>query len=58
LAEGREIIRSIDSVVEAEFFGDSAALATWRAHKRIPKKKGRPKKRPPPDSASDDQPPA
>jgi hypothetical protein len=45
-------------VVEAELFGDRAALDTWKGLKRIPKKRGRPKKRPPPDPATDDQPPA
>jgi hypothetical protein len=54
LAECREIIRSIDGLVEAEFFGDSTALHVWHVSKRIPKKMGRPKKRPPPDSATND----
>jgi hypothetical protein len=57
LAEGREIIRSIDGLIEAEFFGNSAALQVWKGSKRVPKKMGRPKKRRP-GSSSEDQAPA
>ena len=57
LSEGREIIRSIDGIVEAEFFDDTVTLHVWRKARRIPKKAGRPKKRRP-RPESDDGPPA
>lgn len=44
LREGRLIISTIDSHVQAELGDDELAAGRWKSGKRVPRKKGRPRK--------------